>query len=340
MNILVDISHPAHVHFFKFALNEWKNRGHNVLIIARDKDIALSLLEDYGYQYLCLSKAQKGFLGFARELVEHEIKLFHIARKFKADVMLNIGGTFIVHTGKLLGIPSIVFTDTEHARLSNSITFPFATKICTPECYRGDLGNKHIRYAGYQELAYLHPNRFTPNDDVLNDIDLSIHEQIFLVRFVSWGASHDVGLKGFSLKGKRELVKRLKGFGKVIISSEAYLPQEFEPYRMGIPPTKIHDLLYYSTLFIGEGATMASEAAILGTPGIYVNPLRLGYLKEQEDKYGLVHNIPEEQDAIDYAIKLASNPATRAEYRKKRECLLTDKIDVTAWVVEMVETRI
>jgi uncharacterized protein len=337
MNIIVDVTHPAHVHFFRHAVIEWEKRGHKVLIVARDKDITLSLLDEYGHSYVSLSKAQKGLPGFVKELVEHESKLFRLARRFKADVMLNIGGTFIVHPGKLLRIPTIVFTDTEHAKLSNGITFPFATKICTPDCFETNLGRKQVCYPGYHELAYLHPNRFTPNEKILDEIGVGNDEQFFVVRFVSWGAAHDVGLRGFSQEGKRELVQRLKEFGKIIITSEAKLPGEFEPFRMSVSPTKIHDLLYYSKLFIGEGATMASEAAILGTPGIYVNPLYLGYLHEQEDKYGLVYNLLDERKAIDLALELAKNPSTSAKYHQRREMLLADKIDVTAWMVKFVE---
>ena len=52
----------------------------------------------------------------------------------------------------------------------------------------------------------------------------------------------------------------------------------------------MHDLLYYATMYIGEGATMASEAAILGTPSIYINTLRLSYTDEEEAKYDLLYN--------------------------------------------------
>jgi uncharacterized protein len=340
VNIIVDITHPAHVHFFRNAIDEWRIHGHKVLIVSREKDLTLPLLEQFGYQFTCLSKARKGIIGYSFELIEHESKLFKLARNFNADVITSIGGGIMVHAGMLLHVPTIVFNDTEHARLSHIISYPFATKICTPDCYMDDLGKKHVRYAGYHELAYLHPIRFTPDEGVLKEINLSVNEQFYVVRFVSWGAAHDVGLQGFSLEGKRELVKRLERYGKVIITSEGSLPQEFEPYRISLSPTKIHDLLNYSTLYIGEGATMASEAAILGTPGIYVNPLRLGYLKEQEDKYGLVHHLPDERKAINLAVKLASNPNTHSDYLQKRERLLVDKIDVTAWMVEMIEKSV
>jgi predicted glycosyltransferase len=337
MRILVDLSHPAHVHFFKYAIQEWQLHGHQVQLVARDKDLTLRLLDEYGHEYVCLSQARKGIVGLAFEMVEHQLRLHKLVSKSRPDVMLDIGGTFIVHVGRVLGIRTIVFTDTEHARLSNSISFPFADMICTPACYKTDIGRKQVRYEGYQELAYLHPNQFSPRQAVLEEIGLNEDQDLFVVRFVSWGAAHDAGLVGFSLEGKRELVGRLSKLGRVIITSESPLPTEFEPYRMAISPTKIHDLLYYSSLYIGEGGTMASEAALLGVPSIYVNPLTMGYLEEEDKKYGLVHRITDERQAIELAVKLAKEPDATQVYQHRRQCLLNDKIDVTAWMVEMVE---
>ena len=89
-----------------------------------------------------------------------------------------------------------MFYDTEHAHLSNAITFPFATRVITPECYRTDIGEKQIRYAGYQELAYLHPDRFQPDPGVLDELGFTSNEPYFVVRLVSWKASHDIGQRG------------------------------------------------------------------------------------------------------------------------------------------------
>tara|TARA_B100000315_G_C14584869_1_gene592441 strand:+ start:2797 stop:2976 length:180 start_codon:yes stop_codon:yes gene_type:complete len=50
----------------------------------------------------------------------------------------------------------------------------------------------------------------------------------------------------------------------------------------------MHDVLYYATLYIGEGATMASECAMLVTHAIYVNSLTAGTLEKQEE-YGLIY---------------------------------------------------
>lgn len=339
MHILCDISHPAHVHFFRNAIDTWRTRGHKVTIAARDKDITLTLLDEYGYEYECLSQMRRGLIGLGLELLEHEGRLYKQSWRNPPDVFLEIGGTFIVHAAKLLRRPAIVFYDTEHAFVSNTITYPFASAVCTPACYQGDIGPKHVRYQGYHELAYLHPNWFEPNPEVLTEIGLKPDEPLFVTRFVGWEASHDVAQKGFSLAGKLKLVRALERYGRVIITSEADLPAELQPYQMRIAASKIHHLLAFATLYIGESATMASESVVLGTPAIFVSPVGRGYTDEQENEYDMCYTISdkEEEKAIAKALELVQCQNLKTEWAEKRRQLLAKKIDVTAWMVDFVE---
>jgi len=83
----------------------------------------------------------------------------------------------------------------------------------------------------------------------------------------------------------------------------------------------MHDLLYYATMYIGEGATMASEAAILGTPSIYINTLRLSYTDEEEAKYDLLYNYSDpktaQREALKKAIELLGNKNLKMNGKKK-----------------------
>ncbi len=341
MRILVDIGHPAHVHFFKNFIWEMEKRGHQLKVTARDKDVALRLLKAYDIEYTAVGRAGKGKFNLVREWVERDRKIYAIARRFRSDILTGIHNPCVAHVARFTGAKSIIFTDTEHAKLANMLTFPFADVICTPSCFKKDLGKKQVRYNGYHEFAYLHPNYFTPDPSVLDELGLSENDRFIIVRFVSWGASHDIGQRGFDLQGKRRLVEELGKYGRVIITSESPLPEEFEKCRITLPPEKLHDLLYYATLYIGEGATIASECAVLGTPAIYVNTLRLGYLDEQEERYGLVYNFsnPEtaQTEALEKAHELLRRKDLREEWQAKRERLLQDKIDVTEFMVKLVE---
>ena len=338
MHILIDITHPAHVHFFRNAIEEWKARGHRLTLVSRDKDLTLPLLDEYGYRHRCLSKARKGVFGLGIELLEHEGRLYFQCRKDPPDIFLEIGGAFVVHAAKLLRRPSVIFYDTENATVSNAVSYPFATAVCTPSCYRGDIRGRHVRYEGYHELAYLHPNRFTPDASAPNSIGLNPDDPYFVVRFVNWQAGHDIGKKGFSLKAKRELIRRMEKYGRVIITSESRLPEDLEPYRMRLSPAKIHHLLAFAGLYVGEGATMAAESAVLGTPAVYVNPSRLGYTDELERRFGLcLISDMRKGDTIEKVVELLNRKDLKRQWRERRRRMLKEKIDVTAWMVKFIE---
>ena len=123
---------------------------------------------------------------------------------------------------------------------------------------------------------------------VLNELGISRNDHFIVMRFSAWKAHHDIGDCGFS--DKLKAVKTLNKICKVFISSEAELPLEMKKYELIISPEKIHHILYYADLFIGESAPMCTESAILGTPGIFVSTSRRGYTDELELKYDLIYN--------------------------------------------------
>ncbi|ELZ11158.1 hypothetical protein C479_07613 [Halovivax asiaticus JCM 14624] len=161
-----------------------------------------------------------------------------------------------------------------------------------------------------------------------------------MLRFVSWGAHHDVGHKGFSTEAKRELVSALSDYGDVYITSEDPLPDEFEDYRLPIPPTQIHDLLYYANLYAGDSQTMATEAAILGTPAVRSNSFAgegdMSNFAELEQEYDLLYSRTEEGETLEIVGELIADSDAQDRWRQKREQLIEDKIDVTDFMLEMI----
>ena len=336
MKILFDITHPAHLHFFKNVIKKLQDDGHEVLLTGRDKDILIDLAEIYNMDIIVFGKAKNGILNLFKELIYRKWKLFKIIRKFKPDAMMAIAGTYIGMLGWLTRTPAYVFYDTEHADLSNIITYPFAKCVYVPKCYRKKIRWRHKRYNGYHELAYLHPNYFTPDISVLNEVDLNENDIFSVVRFVGWGAHHDFGLKGFTLENKKKAIEVLNQFGKVFISCEGELPAELENYRLRIDVTKIHSLMAYASLVFGESATMCSEASVLGVPNVYVDPVGRGYTDEQEKDYGLVSNFTSENQnkAIERGKTILEN-YDKQYWRQKGKQLVDDKIDVTEMIYKI-----
>ncbi len=340
MKFVVDILHPAHVHFFRNFIAEMTARGHHCLVTAREKDCAVPLLEAYGIEHQVISKQRTG-VGLGLELIERTLRFISICRPFGPDVLTGIMGPTIALASKLLRCDALICYDTEMAKITNWFAYPLADQVLTPECYQRDIGPKHVRYPGYHELAYLHPNRFEPEASELTALDIDPTVPLAVVRFVSWQASHDIGETGFSLEGKRRLVALLAERGRVLITSEGPLPPDLAEYRSHVPVEKMHHVLAFAELLVGESATMSSECACLGTHSIFVSRTGRGYTDEQEARYGLVHYFrPEqEQEAMDRVRELLARPDLKADGQRRRQQLLSERIDVTDWLVKHFEDR-
>lgn len=85
---------------------------------------------------------------------------------------------------------------------------------------------------------------------------------------------------------------------------------------------------------------MAVESAILGTPSIYVSSLAgtMGNFSELEEKYGLLFNYSESEAALAKAVELLKDPELKKTWGLKRAALLRDKINVTEFMVELIES--
>lgn len=337
MRILVDIGHPGHVHYFRNFIKIMEVKGHEISVTARDKEMTLHLLRKYKIKNICTGKNLHSIIGKAWSIIRNDYYLLRIANKFKPDIVLSFTLPFPAHVGYLLRKPVIGFGDTEHAKLSLRLTKYFTNYILTPSCYIDDIGAKQIRFNGYMELCYLHPKYFTPDPSILDLLGVKKEEKYVIMRFVSWNASHDVGHSGLSVEMKHKAVRELSKYAKVFISSEGELPDDLKQYQIKIPPDKMHDTLAFATLFVGEGATMASECACLGTPAIYVNSLEVGYCTEEEHKYNLIYNFRNSDGVMEKAMELIGTSNIKIEWEKRRQKMLSEIIDVTSFMIWFIE---
>ena len=336
MRILIDIGHPGHVHLFKNFAWEMQKKGHKILFSCRDKEFETYLLEKYGFKYKSFGKKYKKLTGKLFGLLKFDMQMIAIALQFKPDIFLSHGSMYAAHASAVLRKPHISFEDTfnmEQVKLYS----PFTEVILVNDFKNPPLNsNNVITYNGYHELAYLHPNQFTPNREIFSILNIKEDEPYVIIRFVSWDASHDAGQGGLTLEYKEKIIATLSKQINVFISSEGELPDALKPYQIKIPAEKMHDALAFATLFIGEGATMASECAMLGTPSIYVNTLDPLTIKEQE-AYGLLFDYRNAKGVLEKALELLNQKNLKEEFQIKKEKLLSDKIDVTAFTVWFVE---
>ncbi|HLP62007.1 MAG TPA: DUF354 domain-containing protein [Candidatus Deferrimicrobium sp.] len=340
MKILIDIGHPAHVHLFKHLARLMLAKGHHVFFTVREKEHEVYLLKTYGFEYKSFGKHYQCKIGKAWGLLKFNLQLLAASLKFKPDILVSHGSIYAAQVSWLIRKPHISLEDTgnmEQVKLYK----PFTDVILTSTSFKRDLGHRQLSYNGYHELAYLHPHFFRPDESVLVKLNVAKGQPYVVMRFVSWGASHDTGHPGISMNNKIRALRKFLKYARVFISSESKLPPELEPFRFEIGPEYMHDALAFATLIYGESATMASEGAMLGVPAIYLDNTGRYYTRELEEKYRLVFNFSEsledQERSIRKAVEILKDTTVREKWQQRRREMLAEKIDVTSWLAWFLE---
>jgi predicted glycosyltransferase len=338
------LGHPAHFHLFRNAIVKLREDGHAVRILIKTKDVLEPLLktERWDYENVLPRGRKDSKAGIAWGLAVRDWKTLREALDFRPGLMMGTSAE-IAHAGALLGIPSAVLNedDADAVPLFAKTAYPFATRIVAPACCRvGRWRTKRIAYNGYHELAYLHPRRFAPDPEVARQLSPD-GRPFFILRFARLTAHHDAGKNGIGTELARKLIEELSPRGTVYISSERELEAEFEDYRFPLGPGAMHQALAFASLIISDSQTMTAEAAVLGTPALRFNDFvgRLGYLAELESVYGLAAGFTTDdpEGLVKTVRDWLSTPRLVREWRSRRERMLAEKIDVTAFLVWFAE---
>lgn len=341
MRVLIDIGHPAHVHLFKNLAWKLQKDGHSVLFTCRDREHVLHLLKTFGFVFENFGRHYKTMQGKLYGLIKNEVQMINTALSFKPDLFISHGSTIAAHASFFVKKPHIALEDTfnmEQVRLS----MPFTDVVLTGDYPHPSLGKKEIQYPGYHELAYLHPNVFTPDEKVLDSLGVDIGEKYAIIRFVAWNASHDVGHKGLSYDNKRKLIDVVSPCMKVFVSSETELPEEMKQFQIMINPEEMHSALAYAQLFIGESGTMASEAAVLGVPSLlFLHSHNHGVLLDQK-RLGLLMMFDINDQGVNESIAIMrqnlDTEDLQQQWQTNRVRMLSKKIDVTAFLFDLVKS--
>lgn len=345
MNVLISISHPAWAHQFHHIIDILKKRGHNVKVLVIKKDKNWEILDEYRIPYKIIGNSTgKNKLDKAIILVTSTFRHWIEAVKFKADVLIGRPSPMMAITAFLIGKKNIAYCDTERSVESLFFSKLFSYRILTPKFYRTDLGKKQMRVETFKELFYLHPKYFRPNPKDLKLVGLKKGDKFSFVRFVAWNASHDIGHKGMSNDDKLKVIKHLEKYGKVLLSAEGDLPEEFNKYIIHVPHTKLHSIMSFAQLFVGDGLTMAFECNVMGIHSIFTSDLTSGAGDEMENVYKLLYTVSDKENMARKTIKkideLLKNRNLIDDGKKKLRKLLKDKQEINEWWVEYLEKEV
>lgn len=338
------MGHPAHFHLLKNVYHELVDTGYDVKVAIKNKDILQELLNAANIPFAnILSKRRKSsFFSILKAEYTKWKNLSKICNNFKPDIILGTSSA-MPFVGKINHASTIMLSEDDAYLIKKFalISYPFTDTILSPSaCNNGRWNHKTVFYNGYQKLAYLHPNRFTPKETVVKKY-FQPQKPYVLMRLSSLDAHHDGGVQGFSEKTAENTVRLINKSFDVYITSERPLTKYLEAFKLIINPLDIHHLLAHAALFIGDSQSMAVEAAMLGTPSVRFSSFagKIGVLEELEHKYQLTFGVkPNNPDELFRTISdIVNNPNNKKHFIQRRHKMLKEKIDFSAFLVWFVE---
>lgn len=342
MKFIFELAHPKHYYQFRAVMAHLKKEGHNVLVVGRDKDVLLKLLQEENCTYEIYGQHGKSMWQKFTALPQLVIRYYQIIRQFQPDIIVSKASPYAAIISRFFRLKTAITPDSEVVKLTNRFVAPNSDLVITPKTFTINFGRKHHYINGFFEDCYLHPSIFIPTQHVLDTLTVNKGEPYFILRFIGWTANHDINNFGFTDEEKIRLVRQLIPHGRVFISAEGPLPDELADYRIKIPVSQMHSALHFAQLYIGDSQTMATEAALLGTPSVrynsFVGPNDMSNFKVLENDYGILKNCAGFDEVQHYVTERLADPTSKATWLGKRQSYYEQVGDVNLQIITYLTT--
>lgn len=344
MHYLFELNHPKHFHQFKNIFRLINGNRDTFGVIARDKDVLLILLRENNIPFSIFGKRGNNIFSKLFNVPKILYDYVKIVKRRKPNVIISKASPYALMISKIFNIPTVITPDSETVYLTNKFVAPKSNLIITQDTFINNYGKKHKKIHGFFETTYLHPIYFLPDKNEISEENLKTEENYFVLRFIGWDANHDINQFGFSTIQKIELVRFLEKYGRVIITTEKNIPEELKKFMMKISPSKMHHLLSFAKLYVGDSQSMATEAAILGTPSIrfnsFVGENDMSNFKLLQKKYDLLINCSSFEDVINNAEKILRNPNSKNEWKGKAISYFNEIGDTNKEMLQLINSAV
>jgi hypothetical protein len=270
MRIIIDISHLAHLNFFRNAIQIInKEKKHSLLVTVLDRGPLMKIAKEE-LKDVKIVKSGKHRGGVISILFEANFikffRLIYFCLQFQPQIGLSCGGFVLGAIMRFSGKKNIQFDDDPERKINVFLERITATRLYFPPIIKAH--KNIIVFNGLKEWAYLSPKYFHPDLSSLNIYQLEKRKYVF-VRIVGNDTLNYIS------QDKKLLVDLLTDSLKdsiVVLSLEkkadiSYFPSNWLVLKE--PVVNIHSIMYYSKLIISTGDSMAREGAMLGVPSIY-----------------------------------------------------------------------
>ena len=334
--VWIDLDNTPHVPFFLPIIRELERAGHTVVVTARDAFQVCSLADRHGLRHTTVGRhygANKGLK--VAGTVWRAAQLLPLIMREKPDISMSHGSRPLVIVSGLLGIPSMLLFDYEHAR---RIPLLKPALGVAPVSIDGAALAKGFRYgvrsyAGLKEDVYA--AGFRPDPSILAELGVGPEEILVTIRPPATEAHYHNPEADALYVEVVELLGAADGVRMVILPRTAGAQREFvlrtwprwcEERRIILPETALDglNLVWHSDLVVSGGGTMNREAAALGVPVYSIFRGKLGAVDRylaQEGRLTLVETIEDVRSKIRVAKRPRSVDAGAVERPALRQIL-------------------
>ena len=331
MYIWIDLANSPHVPFFRALAKDFRERGHEIEVTARDFAETVELARAAGFTPEVISgHGGRELTGKAGNLVRRAWALRVWAQSRGFDLAVSHNSYSQILAARSLSLKSVTLMDYEH-QPANHLAFRFATRIIVPQTFPesslaryGAHGAKVKRYNGTKEDVYLADFKPEPNfGDQLRDLGIRREDVLVVVR----PPARDALYHRFENELFDELLERLSAhrLAKVILlprnDSQRVMYGERASAKVILPKHALdgQNLIAYSDLVVSAGGTMNREAAALGVPAATIYAGEWAAIDEELVREGRLTRISTHEDIVNLPIEKKTEAQPRRALHVRAE---------------------
>jgi predicted glycosyltransferase len=334
MKILFDIKHPAQLNLFKGITNELREENWDVTICYLERGKLPNIIKreypDFQLVPVGSSHGTRWSILWNGN-IKRTLYFLDLIKKEQYNICVAASSIPLALACKIAGIPIIQFYDDPERKQINQINASLSTQLFFPPIVKKN--HKVSVFNCLKEWSYLSPKRFHPNETIPAKHGLIPYDYIFI---------REVSNKSFNYYNQQDgiigsFASQIESNTKVILSLEDKSKAGRYPKHWTIlqePVEDIHSLIYYSSMVLSSGDSMAREGAMLGVPSIYCG---IRHMKANDllIQLGMLEHLPANQALpfINNTLQKKFNVENQTRVRNK---LLDRWDDMTAFMKEQI----
>jgi predicted glycosyltransferase len=336
-SVVIDIAHYPHVNLYKHTIEALIEKHIKVHVVLRPRGKLVSIFQKEcpDVPFVLIGEHRKSIYGKMFDMVERDIAFLNYLSKIKFDAGMGFGSISIAHTTRFFGKPAIIFGDDTENKLGHYLIKPFAQIFVRPKCVPPAQGKNLLKYNGFKELAYLHPNHFTPDKNALEPYNLSPYEYVF-IREVS---SASLNYRRAEMGKLSKILTYLKEKElKILLSLEdKSLIDLFKDHCIILkePVEDIHSLLHFAAFTMSSGDSMARESCLVETPAIYTGGRDMA-INNELIKRSCMFKVEDEKSIKNIVDYIINNDIKKEVEAKIKHAIQYEWVDTTQVILDVL----